>query len=88
MLDSDVGVFNIYFHEEAGKYVHRTPVKTKRALDNREIRVTLNKSKTKYKIHLVDLTASRQKLLASGDVKSIEQLIQVSNELESSFGKL
>lgn len=79
MQESDIGTFNIYFHEEKGKYVYHKAIPSKRALDNREIRTTLTKDKSKYSIHLVDLTANRRKLLASGKVSTIGELVCAAN---------
>jgi hypothetical protein len=88
MKDSDIGTFNIYFHEEKGQYVCRKAIPSRKALDNREIRTTLTKDKTKYRIHLVDLTANRRKLLATGTVSSIGELVQAANAFLDIYMKL
>ena len=79
MHESDIGTFNIYFREEKGQFVCHKPIPSKKALDNRELRTTLTKDKTKYRIHLVDLTANRRKLLASGSVKTVGELVCAAN---------
>ena len=88
MTESDIGTFNIYFREEKGKYVCHKAIPSKRALDNREIRTTLTKDKTKYSIHLVDLTANRRKLLAAGAVSTLGELLQAANAFHAVYLKL
>lgn len=71
------------FTEENKQYVKHIAIPSKRALDNREIRVivvpkyktektklltTLTMATLKYKIQLVDLTANRSKALVSNAV--------------------
>ena len=88
MHESDIGTFNIYFREEKGQFVCHKPIPSKKALDNREIRTTLTKDKTKYSIHLVDLTANRRKLLASGKVSTIGELVRASNDFLDIYMRL
>lgn len=71
------------FTEESKQYVKHIAIPSKRALDNREIRVivvpkyktektklltTLTMTTLKYKIQLVDLTGNRSKALVSNAV--------------------
>jgi hypothetical protein len=79
MTPEDIGTFNIYFREENGQYVCHKPIPSKKALVNREIRTTLTKDKTKYRMYLVDLTANRRKLLASGHVTTVGELVCAAN---------
>ena len=81
-------LFETYFREEKGQHVCRMPIQTRKALDNRELRTTLTKDRKKYRIHLVDLTANRRKLLAAGAVSTLGELLQAANAFHAVYLKL
>lgn len=75
------------FTEFNGKWVAHYPIRTKKALMNREIRLSITKNQAKYSIHLVDHTANRKTLLSAGAVTDIEKLVGLAKLATSLYEK-
>lgn len=76
------------FRIEGSSRVAHLGINTGKALDNREIRVTLTKDLRAYRIHLVDLTANRRKLLSRGTVGSVASVMASARLFKATYESL
>jgi hypothetical protein len=76
------------FRIESGSHVAHLGISTGKALDNREIRVTISKAGDGYRIHLVDMTANRRKLLARGQVSSVDAVMASARLFKATYESL